>query len=584
MSDEWNLNKIYKGLDDPMYKKEKEELKKAIDEYIEYVNGLNDIPSVEETEHLIGIEEKLTGLAEKVCNFVGLKQSVDTKNGELVGEMNNLMNLLSSTSAVSARASKIMGKIEDIDDYASKSSLINEYVYYLKKNKENLKHLLSDAEEEMYSLMDMTGGGAWGNLQSFLTSTLKVDYEGKEVTLSEIRNLAYDKDKDVRKKAYEAELASYSKIADSVAYSLNNIKLQVSMIAGKRGFESPLAMTLDRSDMQRKTLDAMLDAIKDRLPKLRKYFLHKAKLLGYNGGLPWFELFAPLGSDDKTYSIEDTKNVLISTFEEFTPEMSGLMKEAFENEWIDFYPREGKVGGAFDSGVASIKESRVLTNFDGTFGSIDTLAHELGHSFHDRQVQDNRPLNMGYSMPVAETASTFNEIFLCSRFVAKSTNNAEKLALLESLLREQLQCIVDIYSRYLFETDVIEKSQGTFLMPDDLNKMMLDAQKKAYGEGLDEKYMNQYMWVCKSHYYSSGLSFYNFPYAFGALFATGLYSMFVEEGSEKFVPKYKTMLKATPTVTVEGAGKLMGIDLTDRKFWERSLDIIEENINLFCSL
>ena len=259
-----------------------------------------------------------------------------------------------------------------------------------------------------------------------------------------------------------------------------------------------------------------------------------------------------------------------------------MMKQAFEEEWIDFYPRKGKEGGAFCAGVPCLKQSRILTNYDGYFGSIGTLAHELGHAFHNRQVENERPLNQDYPMPVAETASTFNEVHL-GHYALRTATGEERLNLLENDLKEQTQTIVDIYSRYLFETAVFEQSQEKFLMADDLKEMMLAAQREAYGDGLDPSCLHPYMWVCKSHYYSAGLSFYNFPYAFGNLFALGLYALFLKEG-ETFVGKYKEMLRATPCVTMEEAGAMMGIDLSKKAFWEESLAQIAQNVESFCEM
>ena len=584
MKTEWNLDKLYHGLDDPQYKKDYKTCEELIENYNRVIADMPDVPGVKEAEQILLLQEQIQETFMKLIIYVELRQATDTENGDLMAESNNLTRLDSTKVASDTRAGKILAKLDNIEEAAKQSEVIADYQFYLTKIKENDSHMLSDEQEELYAQMDMTGGSAWSNLQNYLSSTVKVDYDGKQITLTDVRNLAYDADKKVRKDAYEAEIAAYDKIADSVAYALNNIKLQMNMIAEKRGFESPLAMTLQQSNMKRETLDAMMGAIKAHLPKVRRYFLHKAKKLGYEGGLPWYELFAPLGKDERKYSIDETKEILTGTFEKFTPEMSGLMREAFENEWIDFYPHQGKSGGAFDCGVSMIKESRVLTNFDGTFTAIDTLAHELGHSFHDRQVQDNRPMNQDYPMQVAETASTFNETFLCSSYVANAKSDEEKLALLEGLLKEQTQCIVDIYSRYLFETAVFEQCENKFLMTDDLKELMLDAQRQAYGEGLDENCLHPYMWVCKGHYYSTGLSFYNFPYAFGVLFAAGLYHLYLKEGAESFVPKYKAMLKATPTCNVEEAGALMNIDLTDQKFWESSLEAIEANIDAFCAL
>ena len=580
MKTEWALDPIYKGLEDPAYEADMQAVEKLIAEFAKAVKEAGK--AEERAENLLLLEEELVLKISRLGLYLSLRQSVEAENGEVMAQDSRLMKMYSQLMPFTAAADKIFAKIEDIDGLAKKSEVVKEYTFLLKQAKENAKYLLSDDVEEIISAMDMTGGSAWDQLQSFLTSTVKVDYDGKVVTLSEIRNMAYDPDQSVRKAAYEAELACYEKIQDSIAFALNNIKNQVTFLCHKRGYESPLAMTLKQSRMTKETLDAMLEAIKEYLPTFRKYLRKKAEMLGHENGLPFYELFAPLGKSDKKFSVEEARDYLVNCFKTFTPDMSDMMQEAFDNEWIDFFPRKGKRGGAFCAGVPGMKESRILTNYDGNFGAVSTLAHELGHAFHNRQTQDNRALNQDYSMPVAETASTFNETHL-GHFALATATPEEKLALLENDLMEKTQCIVDIYSRFLFESAVFEKSQSKFLMADDLKELMLDAQRQAYGEGLDENYLHPYMWACKGHYYSSGLSFYNFPYAFGNLFAVGLYNMFLEEG-ESFVPKYKAMLKATPTCTIEEAGTMMGVDLTDKKFWESSLALIAKDIEAFCGL
>lgn len=580
MKTEWALDPIYKGLEDPAYEADMQAVEKLI---AEFAKEVKEAGAAEEcTERLLLLEEELVLKISKLGLYLSLRQSVEAENGEVMAQDSRLMKMYSQLMPFTAAADKIFAKIEDIDGLAKTSEVVKEYTFLLKQAKEHAKYLLSDDVEEIISAMDMTGGSAWNQLQSFLTSTVKVDYEEKVVTLSEIRNMAYDADQAVRKAAYEAELACYEKIQDSIAFALNNIKNQVTFLCHKRGYESPLAMTLKQSRMTKETLDAMLEAIKEYLPTFRKYLHKKAEMLGHENGLPFYELFAPLGKSDKKFSVEEARDYLVNCFKTFTQDMSDMMQEAFDNEWIDFFPRKGKRGGAFCAGVPGMKESRILTNYDGNFGAVSTLAHELGHAFHNRQTQDNRALNQDYSMPVAETASTFNETHL-GHFALATATPEEKLALLENDLMEKTQCIVDIYSRFLFESAVFEKSQSKFLMAEDLKAMMLDAQRQAYGEGLDENYLHPYMWACKGHYYSSGLSFYNFPYAFGNLFAVGLYNMFLEEG-ESFVPKYKAMLKATPTCTIEEAGAMMGVDLTDKKFWESSLALIAKDIEAFCGL
>ena len=583
MNTVWSLDPIYKGLDDPAYEADVQAAEQLVKTYAEAVSAAQQAECVEEhIEKLLLLEEEMSLKLHRLHLYLMLRQSVDQENGDVMAQSNRVNKISAASAPASAAADKIYAQIKDIDALAAKSEVVKDYIFKLKEAKESAKYLLSDDVEEMVSAMNMTGGGACGQLQSFLTSVVKIDYEGKVVTLSEIRNLAYSPDQAVRKAAYEAELACYEKIQDSIAFALNNIKNQVTMLSNKRGYESPLDMTLKQSRMTKATLDAMMEAIKEYLPAFRKYLRKKGEMLGHSNGLPFYELFAPLGKADKKYTLEEARDYLVTCFNTFSPDLADMMQEAFDNDWIDFFPHKGKRGGAFCAGVVGMNQSRILTNYEGYFGSIGTLAHELGHAYHNRQTDANRVLNQHYSMPVAETASTFNETHL-GHYALASASPEEKLNLLENDLMEKTQCIVDIYSRYLFESAVFEQSQSKFLMAEDLKNIMLDAQRQAYGDGLDENVLHPYMWVCKGHYYRSGLSFYNFPYAFGNLFAVGLYNMFLEEG-ESFVPKYKAMLKATPTCTIEEAGAMMGVDLSDKKFWESSLALIAKDIEEFCAL
>lgn len=580
MNTEWSLDILYKGLDDPAYEADIKIMTERLESLEKLVKKAPELPEKEMAEQLLTGMEQFMEVTFQLMHYVLLSQSVDTGNGALLAQLNRLNQLLAQYTPVESAAKKCLANIENVERLAEESEIVKAYTFYLKENKDSAKHLLADEVEEMAAAMDITGGEAWKNLFSYLTSTVKVEYGEETLTLSEVRNLAYSPEPKVRKAAYEAELASYEKIADSLAFALNNIKAQVTMLSEKRGYDSPLAMTLEQSRMSRKTLDAMMEAIEEYLPVFRKYLRKKAELLGYQNGLPWYELFAPLGKSDKTYTIEEARDYLVECFRTFTPDMAEMMKEAFDNDWIDFYPKKGKRGGAFCMSVSERKQSRILTNFDGYFGSVGTLAHELGHAYHNRQLEGERPLNQNYPMPVAETASTFNETHL-GRYALKEAEGEERLNLLENDLKEQTQCIVDIYSRYLFETAVFEQGKNKFLMAEDCKELMLEAQKKAYGEGLDSEYLHPYMWACKNHYYNSNRSFYNFPYAFGKLFALGLYDKFLQEG-EAFVPKYKKMLAATPCCTIEEAGAMVGIDLTSVDFWKKSLSMIAENVEEFC--
>ena len=579
----WNLDILYKGFDTEEYKNDLAKLEKLIPELTSFAEGCKELKPDELLVGYIKRNEEISELVEKLAIYANLRYSANTRDTDAASMLGRIMQTVSATAAPTAQVEKAISEIENLDEVISSVPYLKEYEYLIKNVKRDSRYLLSDKEETMFAKMSLSGASAWSDLQSSLTSGVKVNYEGEEITLSAVRNLAYSPDKDVREKAFKAEIACYDSIKDAVAFALNSIKLQVLTECELRGYESPLAKSLYQSRMKKETLDALLGAMEEYLPAFRKYMRAKAKALGHDTALPFYDLFAPMGNSDKTYTVEDAKNYLLGIFAKFDTELHDMVKCAFENEWIDFFPRDGKVGGAFDCGVPSAKQSRVLTNFDGSFSDIVTLAHELGHSFHDRQVFSHSILNQGYSMPVAETASTFNEVLVMETAIADANDKDEKLALIESQLMDACQIIVDIYSRFLFEASVFENRPMEFMSADRMCELMLDAQKKAYGDGLDENALHPFMWLCKGHYYSGGLSFYNYPYAFGGLFARGLYAKYKAEGSA-FVDTYKAMLKATSICDVEECAKIAGVDLTDKNFWRAGLKSIADRIDEFCEL
>lgn len=582
MNQEWSLNVLYKGYDDPEFVRDMELLPEKIEEYRQVTASLGEGDPKEKLIAYLKAEEELNRFAYRLGLFLSLKESVNAADEQAAAGSSKVDMRLSTLSKDQAAARKWVASLPNLQELIDSDPFLKDYEYLLQQIKKDASHLLSDDVEDVIARMDVSAGQAWSKLQGYLTGGVEVDYNGEVTNLSAIRNLAYSDDAKVRKEAYEAELAAYPKIADSVAFALNNIKSQVNTVAELRGYESPLAMTLSQARMSRATLDAMLASMRRYLPKFHEYLKTKAKMLGYENGLPWYELFAPMGVDNRKFTTEEAKEYLLAHFRPFAPDLADMVEEAFDNEWIDFFPRKGKAGGAFCAGSPEYKRSWILTNFDGTLGDVVTLAHELGHAYHNHNLEQNRPLNTDYSMPVAETASTFNEVVIMSAAIAESEGNA-RMALLESRLQDTTQIICDIYSRYLFETAVFEERQDSFLFTPRLNELMLQAQKEAYGDGLDPNCLHPYMWVCKSHYYSSGLSFYNFPYAFGGLFARGLYAKYLEEG-ESFLPKYRALLTATATADVEEVAKIAGIDLTRPEFWDKSLEMISRDIDTFIAL
>ena len=581
MNKTWNLDPIYKGFDDPAFDADMQALKGKVEEIVAFAAQLPALGAPEGLTRGIALQEQFIDLVSKLAGYASLRQSANTRDPEAGSKMGQVMQLYSGVAAPLAAWNDWVSKLPNLQELVVNDENLQDYAFLFKNLAESSQYLLPGRGEEIMAKMGLSGGSAWSDLQQYLTSTVPVSYNGGTTNLSSIRNLAYDGDGAVRKAAYEAELQCYERIRDSVAFALNSIKLETISDCQLRGYASPLERTLKHSNMEQATLDAMLGAMDEYLPKFWQYLKAKAKAMGHEKGLPWYDLFAPMGTSSTKFTAEDSREYLVNLFAEFDSELAQMVAEAFDNAWIDFYPRDGKAGGAFCAGVECLGESRILTNFDGMFGDVVTLAHELGHAFHNLCIKNHRPLNHDYSMPLAETASTFNECVVMASAIGKAADKAEKIALIESQLQDATQIICDIYSRFRFEKMVFENREQMFMDADQLCQFMLEAQKQSYGDGLDHNCLHPYMWVCKGHYY--GPTFYNFPYAFGGLFARGLYAQYEKEGAA-FVPKYKKLLYTTPIATAENVAKVADIDLTDKNFWRDALQTIADQIDLFCQL
>ncbi len=581
LNERWNLDPIYKGFDDPQFEADLTTLKQKVAEYVQFSEDLAKAEPLAGLHDGIRMEEELTEIISKLAEFASLRQSADSRDVQAGSQMGRIMAVYSGMAAPAAAFRDWASKLPNLMELVEHDERLRDYRFLFANIQKSSRHLLPAIGETIMAKMRMSGGSAWGDLQQHLTSTVPVSYKGEITNLSSIRNMAYDADAQVRKDAYEAELACYDRIKDAVAFALNSIKLETITNCQLRGYESPLAYTLENSDMKKETLDAMLGAMDEYLPKFWQYLKAKGKALGHANGLPWYDLFAPMGASSTRFTAEAARDFLVEQFAGFNPEEAAMIGRAFDEAWIDFYPRDGKAGGAFCAFVECLEQSRILTNFDGMFGDVVTLAHELGHAYHNECLRSHRPLNRDYSMPLAETASTFNECVVMASAISKAADKQEKLALIENQLQDATQIICDIYARYRFESMVFANREEQFMDADTLCGYMCEAQKACYGDGLDAQFLHPYMWVCKSHYY--GPTFYNFPYAFGGLFARGLYAQYEQEGAS-FVPKYKKLLYTTSVATAEDTAAVAGIDLTDKNFWRGALQTIANQIDLFCEL
>ncbi len=580
MKNTWDLSFLYKSFEDEAFLADFAKYPEMIGEFAALVSA--DLPAQEKLEKLVALDEKLCALADRLYSFIGLTLAADANNGVAQQYEDKLAVVGNQRGLAYSAFTRFVGGVENLEEIIAASEPLQKVAFALQEMKESAKHIIPAEIEPWMLEMKLSGGSAFSQLRDKLDSTHTVEYRGESLPLPAVRGMAYDGDASVRRDAYEAEIASYRKIELPMSYCLNAIKMEARTMAKARGYASVLDMTLEQNRMDRETLEAMIGAIREYLPHFRRYLKAKAKYLGHANGLPFYDLFAPVGKASKAYTIEEAREVLIREMGKFTPEMAEFMDNAFEQRWIDVYPREGKGGGAFCAGAHEYDRSLILTNYQGSFSDISTLAHELGHAWHNRCMAGLPYMLTDTPMPLAETASIFNETMLAHQ-VLKNATADEKFTLLESSLMEVTQTCVDILSRYLFETEVIETRADHAMTVDELKDAMLRAQDASYGDGLDPEIRHPYMWACKSHYYSSGLNFYNFPYAFGELFGKGVFAQYLKEG-ESFVPRYCQLLRSCGSGTIAEVAASVGIDVRQPDFWRASLEVVKEEIDTFCLL
>ena len=593
----WDMTNVYPSLDSKEFKNAIKKYKTLLDEMEVFFKKASKADSKTDPKKL----GKLLG--ESVDRFNALLELSGTINPYIYSFVTtdsrnqNAMRALSEFEQMSVQANILNTKFQAwvgtlgkpaIKKAAKMNASAKAHEFTLNEAAEQSKYLMSEAEEVIAAELTLSGGNAFGKLQGTVTSQLSVDFEldGKtqKMPMPALINLRSHPDEPTRRRGYEAENIAWEGVKETLAACMNGVKGETLTLDKKRGREDAVHSSLDFARIDRATLDAMLGAMKDSFPMFRKYFKHKAKLIGKEK-LAWWDIVAPMGKTDKVYSFDEARDFIVENFNKFSPELGAFAKRAFDNNWIDAEQRDGKRGGAFCMGVSAVKESRILANFDGSFDQVSTLAHELGHAFHNEcAYQANKTeLQQATPMTLAETASIMCETIITEAVLKQVADPQEELAIIEAQMNNATGVIVDIYSRYLFEKEVFERRAQSELSADDLNDIMERAQKATYGDGLDEKFLQKFMWTWKPHYYTSGFSFYNYPYAFGLLFATGLYAIYQKRGAD-FVPAYKALLAATGENRAAELADTFGINIRTKKIWADSLAIIGKRVDRYCQL
>lgn len=595
----WNLETVFPGFESAEYRNAKESLSSITGEFdaklarLEEAGGPHESASLPPADFLPALRELLeimnreSAVSETLGSYCYAVYSADTTNTRAMNELNAVEEALVPFSPLFARFRSVLSAQES----AVRHLLANEpelapFRFMLEDQLFWASRQMSPGEESLAADLARSGASAWSRLQEQLTSTADCLWDestGERKTLVELRALAHSPDRTIREKAYRKEMEVCARISVPVAAALNGVKGTNIALNTRRGwtggaFDAAIEKSVRQGLLSRKSLDALLGAMEESLPHWRRYLKAKARLSGLSA-CPFYDIFAPVGETTASFNFAEARAVVEDNFSRFSPDMGAFARKAFDGRWLDAEMRNGKIGGAYFTFMPLVKEGRVLCNFDGSFSSVLTMAHELGHAYHAEVLKDEPALIQHPPMTLAETASIFAETVV---FDAAYDTAAEedKLALLEMHLQDGCQILVDILSRYRFEKRLFDARKEGEVSPETLRNLMLQAQEETYGDGLDPEARHPYLWLVKPHYYSSELAFYNFPYAFGQLFALALYNRYRKEGSG-FAGTYREILLGTGRLDAIAVTKTAGFDIEDTSFWTSGVSLFVEKIDEF---
>jgi pepF/M3 family oligoendopeptidase len=586
----WDMTTVFPSLDSPEFTAAFEQAKQQVQALVPLFDAhhvrrrestMVDAPLVQAFEEVTSRLNSLLRVMQTLRSYLGCFVATDASNDAAQSWLSELQMAGVTLDQLRSRYTAWVGST-DLEALLAASSVAREHEYMLRKAQVRARHQMGEAEEDLAADLLPSGLRGWAKLHhdvsALMTVTLTLRGQVQTLPMSAVRSLAFDPDRGVRRAAYEAELEAWDSVAVPLAAALNGVKGYQQVMHRRRGYADDVEPTLLENSIDRATLDAMQQACIESFPDFRRYMHAKARALGL-ARLAWYDVNAPVGETSRVYSWPEAEAFIREQFSHYSERMSAFADRSFRESWIDAEPRPGKEGGGFCSQVRP-GESRILMNYDGSFGSVSTLAHELGHAYHNLNLEQRTPLQSGTPSTLAETASIFCDT-LSFEAALQQAKGPERFALLEASLQRDLLVVVDIYSRFLFEKAVFERRARRELTPREFDELMLEAQQQTYGDGLDGGLLHAKMWAVKGHYY--GPTFYNYSYTFGLLFALGLYARYSRD-PDHFRARYDEFLSSTGLADAATLAQRFAVDIRSPDFWHSSLEVIRHKIGEFETL
>ncbi|UNK17744.1 M3 family oligoendopeptidase [Paenibacillus sp. N3/727] len=583
----WDLESIFPGgSHSPELAAFLDSLEKEANELRAAVQAANVPANLEEAkslEHILSLLEKCTAMTSEAGAFVGCLAAQDQNDKKAVQLSGRVTVIRANLQSVIAKFNNLLRGIEDtLWEAWTSTEKVSPLKFILNESRDLAREKMNPELESLALELAIDGYHGWGNFYDTIVSKIQIPFEenGKTEILSagQAFNKLHNPNREVRQEMFEKWEQAWTDSEDYCADTLNHLAGFRLKLYANRGWEDALKEPLAINRMSHETLDTMWAVIQDTKPVLVEYLNRKAKLLGLDG-LTWTDVEAPIRTSVSKITYDEAAETIVEQFSKFSPKLAEFSQMAFDKSWIEAEDRPGKRPGGFCTSFKVSDQTRIFMTFGGTVSNVSTLAHELGHAYHQHLMRGLPVLNQSYAMNVAETASTFAEMIVADALVKAAKDEEEKLALLEEKIQNSVTFFMNIHARFLFETRFYNKRKEGLLNAAEISELMEEAQKQAYCEALSS--YHPHFWASKLHFYSTGVPFYNFPYTFGFMFSTGLYVLAQQEGST-FADKYDALLRDTGIMTVEElAKKHLDVDLTKRDFWQSAADMCVSDIQQF---
>ncbi|HJQ14321.1 MAG TPA: M3 family oligoendopeptidase [Anaerolineales bacterium] len=576
----WNLGDLFSGFDSP-------ELESAFDNVEEQVasfegvrNKLNPAIDAETFLDVVRASEESTRIVNRIYAFAGLSFAEDTQNQNAQSLMGRVQQFVAE---MQNRTLFFNLWWKDLDD-ANAQRLMDasgDYRYYLEEIRHFKPHTLSEAEEKVINLKDVTGPSALINLYDAITNRyvfkLEVDGEVKELTRAQLQQFYQGSDPDLRAKAYQELYRVFGEdgpvlgqMYQTRARDWHNENITL------RKFNSPIAVRNLANDIPDEAVDVLMDVTKKNAKIFQRYFKMKAKAVGIpSGKLRRYDIYAPVAKSDKAFEFNDAAQMVLESFSAFEPRVGELAQRVFDQDRLDSEVRKGKQGGAFCASINAEDTPYVLMNYTGRARDVATLAHELGHAIHAMLASDHSTFTFHSSLPLAETASTFGEMMLTEKLLSEETDEDVRRDILFKQMDDAFATILRQIYFAMFEREaheMIQKNAST----DELSAAYMKNLEEQFGDSVELSEEFKWEWVSIPHIYHT--PFYVYAYAFGQLLVFSLYQQYKAEG-ESFKPKYLKILSAGGSEAPEKILSEAGIDIRSAKFWQGGFDVLSRMVD-----